>query len=120
MKNQPVVVFVADADRSQAFAKDASVIVFGADNFRNALSQVIFSYPDVVVLDARDNVMRAEDTLFHLRTIEHPAIVILSDVPQRWDTVSKTPIIVLGVDSSHQAIEQAVLAVLAGDTTLIS
>jgi hypothetical protein len=119
MKNHPVIVFVADDKRSQAFMKDSDLVTFGANTFRDALSQVIFSYPDVIVIDASQDMLRAEDTFFHLRTINHPPIIVLSDVTGRWDMQGGNSVIVMPEDSSDYQIAEMVRAVLAGDTTAI-
>lgn len=119
MKNNPVIVFVADEKRSQAFTKESNFVTFGANTMRDALSQVIFSYPDAIVIDARDDMLRAEDTFFHLRTINHPPIIVLSNVEGRWDMRGGNPVVVMPENSSNYQIEELVQAVLAGDTTVI-
>ena len=119
MKNNPVVVFVADKDRSQAFNRDSNLVTFGSDTMRDALAQVIFSYPDVIVIDASQEMLRAEDTFFHLRTINHPPIIVLSDVTRRWDMHGGNPVIVLPENSSNLQIEETVRAVLAENSTVI-
>lgn len=119
MKNNPVVVFVADEKRSEKFMTATNFHVLPADTFRDALAHVIFSYPDSIVIDASKDVLRAEDTFFHLRTINHPPIIILSNVEERWDRQGKNPVIVLPTNSSPQDIEQAIQATLTGDMTAI-
>lgn len=120
MKNQPLIVFVTDDHRSKAMANNSDLIVFGSPIFRDALAQVIFSYPDVIVLDAASDMLRAEDTFFHLRTINHPPIIVLSDVVGRWDMNGGNPVIVMPEDSSDYQIEETVRMILAGNTKAIS
>ena len=119
MKSNPVIVFVADNDRSEAFMKDSNLVTFGVDTFRAALSQVIFSYPDVIVIDASDDMLRAEDTFFHLRTINHPPIIVLSNIPNRWDMKGGNPVIVMPEDTPDYQLDEMIRAVLTGDTTAI-
>lgn len=119
MQNNPVVVFVTDDNRSQAFMKATDLVTFGADNMRDALSQVIFSYPDVIVIDASQEMLRAEDTFFHLRTINHPPIIVLSNVVGRWEMHGGNPVIIMPEDSSDYQIEETIRAVLANETPVI-
>ncbi|MEM9952063.1 MAG: hypothetical protein AAF846_10705 [Chloroflexota bacterium] len=120
MKNQPVIVFVTDADRSQAFTTDTNLVVFGADNMRDALAQTIFSYPDVIVIDSASDMLRAEDTFFHLRTINHPPIIMLSNIVGRWEMQRGNPVVIMPEDSTDYQIEETVRAILAGNTKAIS
>ena len=120
MKHQPVIVFVADEERSQEFTKASNLVVFGADKFRDALAQTIFSYPDVIVIDAGSDMLRAEDTFFHLRTINHPPIVVLSNVVGRWEMHRGNPVTVIPEDSTDYQIEETVRAILAGDVKAVS
>ena len=113
MKNNPVVVFVADEKRSQEFINNSELVTFGANNMHDALAQVIFSYPDAIVIDARDNMLRAEDTFFHLRTINHPPIIMLSNLRQRWDTSGKNEVIVMSEYSANSEIEASIRSLLA-------
>lgn len=119
MKTNPVIVFVADNKRSEAFTRDSNLVTFGVDTFRAALSQVIFSYPDVIVIDASDDMLRAEDTFFHLRTINHPPIIVLSDIPNRWEMKSGNPVIVMPEGSPDYQLDEMIRAILTGDTTAI-
>ena len=119
MQNNPVVVFVTDDNRSQAFITATSLVTFGADTMRDALSQVIFSYPDVIVIDASQNMLRAEDTFFHLRTINHPPIIVLSNVVGRWEMHTGNSVIVMPEDSSDFQIEETIRAIMAGETPVI-
>ena len=114
MKNNPVVVFVADEKRSQEFIDNTNIVTFGADNMHDALAQVIFSYPDVIVIDARDNMLRAEDTFFHLRSINHPPIVMLSNLRQRWDTSGENDVVVMSEYSATYEIEETIRSILSG------
>ena len=77
MKHNPVVVYVGTKEQSEAFAKEQDMPVYGENTMLGALAQTIFSYPDAIVVDASENMLLAEDTFFHLRTIEHPPIVIM-------------------------------------------
>ncbi|GAB5492897.1 MAG: hypothetical protein Phog2KO_31120 [Phototrophicaceae bacterium] len=119
MQNNPVVVFVTDDNRSQAFITATNLVTFGADTMRDALSQVIFSYPDVIVIDASQNMLRAEDTFFHLRTINHPPIIVLSNVVGRWEMHTGNSVIVMPEDSSDFQIEETIRAIMAGETPVI-
>ena len=113
MKKNPVVVFVADEKRSQEFMNNSNLVTFGADTMYKALAQVIFSYPDVVVIDASDDMLRAEDTFFHLRTINHPPIIMLSNLRQRWYTGGKNDVIVMSEYSATHEIEDAIRSIVA-------
>jgi len=113
MQNNPVVVFVADEKRSQEFINNSNLVTFGADNMHGALAQVLFSYPDVIVIDARDSMLRAEDTFFHLRSINHPPIIILSNLRQRWDTSGENDVIVMSEYSANGEIEEQIRSILA-------
>lgn len=118
MKNNPIVVFVTDDEQSQAAMQDSNLLIFAAQTTRDALAQVVFSYPDIIVIDARDDMLRAEDVYFHLRSIEHPPVVILSDMPQRWDTSRSQRITVLPEDSNMQTIITAMYALLGRKRTI--
>lgn len=120
MKNQTVIVFVTDEDRSQEFTKETNLVVFGADKFRDALSQTIFSYPDAIVIDASSDMLRAEDTFFHLRTINHPPIVVMSNIIGRWEMRTGNPVVVIPEDSTDYQIEEAVRALIAGNIKAVS
>jgi hypothetical protein len=114
MTHNPVIVYVADKAQSEAFARNTDIVVYGADTMRNALAQTIFTYPDAIVIDASEDMLRAEDTFFHLRTIEHPPIVILSNMPQRWETENRgARVVILPENSPYQSIAQTVYDLLA-------
>lgn len=89
MKNNPVIVYVGAASSRDALAQASGWNVLGATTFREALSQVIYSHPDLVILDAQHDMLVAEDTFFHLRTIQHPPILVLTNVPGRWETTGR-------------------------------
>jgi hypothetical protein len=114
MKHNPVVVYVGNEEQSTSFAKDHSMIVYGEDTMRGALAQSIFSYPDAIVINAsEDNMLLADDTFFHLRSIEHPPIVILSNMPWRWETERGGSVVVLRQNSEHETVSQAIHDILA-------
>ena len=119
MQNNPVVVFVTDDNRSQAFIEATNLVTFGANTMRDALSQVIFSYPDAIVINASKEMLRAEDTFFHLRTINHPPIIVLSNVVGRWEMNGGNSVTILPEGSSDMAIEETISAILAGETPVI-
>lgn len=112
MKHNPVVVYVGTKEQSEAFAKNNDVIVYGAATMRDALAQTVFSYPDAIVINASEDMLLAEDTFFHLRTIVHPPIVMLSNMPWRWETKRGDTVIVLQQDSDHETIAQTILDTL--------
>lgn len=114
MQNNPVVVFVAGEKRSQEFKNNSNLVTFNSNTFHNALAQVIFSHPDVIVIDASEDMLRAEDTFFHLRSITHPPIIMLSNLRQRWDTRGEKDVIVMSEYSANYEIEEMIQS-LIGD-----
>lgn len=117
INNNPLIVFVGDQKKSERFAAASNMKVFGASSLRDALGQTIFSYPDAIVIDAADDMLRAEDSFFHLRTINHPPLVILSDVPGRWDTRKRGVVHILPEDSSPTDIANFIRSILRGSLT---
>ena len=118
MKTNPVVVFVSNDEKSQATMTDNNMLVFRADTLRDALAQIVFSYPDVIVIDASDDMLRAEDVYFHLRSIQHPPVLILSDVPARWDTAQVDNARVLPQDSDMVSVIAEINSLLGRQRTV--
>lgn len=112
MQNNPVIVFVADEKRSQEFASNNNLVIFGADSARDALSQVIFSRPDVIVIDASEDILRAVDSFSHLNSINHAPIIMLSNMRQRWDTSGENDVTVMSEYSANYEIEETVRSML--------
>lgn len=116
--NKPIIVFVGDDDRATDFMEASGMYVLGAPTLRIALAQTIFSYPDAIVIDgAADNMLLAEDAFFHLRSIEHPPMVVLSDAPGRWETEGKNPVIILPNATSNEVLTDTLRQVTQRDTT---
>lgn len=116
MKHKPVVVYVADKAQSEAFEQETDIRSYGADTMRDALAQTIFTYPDAIVIDASDDMLRAENTYFHLRTIQHPPIVLLSNMPHRWDTENRgAEVVILPEASDYETIAETIKELLAED-----
>ncbi|MCA9913642.1 MAG: hypothetical protein KC496_09850 [Anaerolineae bacterium] len=115
MNNQHIMLYIGTDNRHEQFAADGNWIVFHAPTMRDALAQTIFSHPDVIVIDAGSDMLLAEDSFYHLRTIQHPPILLLSNMPNRWDTRRfKNPVSVLPEDSAHAEIANALVAMLEG------
>lgn len=120
MKHNPVVVYVGTKEQSETFAKSNNMVVYSAATMRDALAQTIFSYPDAIVVNAFENMLLAEDTFFHLRTIEHPPIVMLSNMPWRWEIKSGNEVRVLRQDTEHEIVAQAVLDIIGKSVKVAS
>jgi len=116
MKQEQVMLVIGSGTLHKELATDGWVI-FNAPTLRDALAQTIFSYPDVIVIDAGNDMLLAEDAFYHLRTIEHPPILLLSDMPNRWDMrrFTKNPVCVLPEDSTTNTILSALHSMLQGD-----
>ncbi len=115
MNNQHIMLYIGTDSRHEQFAADDQWIIFQAPTLRDALAQTIFSHPDVIVIDAGSNMLLAEDSFYHLRTIDHPAILLLSNMPNRWDTRRfKNPVCVLPENSNHAEIADALVSMLEG------
>ena len=113
--NKPIIVFVGDDNRATEFMEASDGYVLGAPTLRDALAQTIFSMPDAIIIDAApENMTVAEDVFFHLRTIQHPTIVLLSDVPGRWDTARVKNVSILPNDSAAADIATHLNLVLNG------
>jgi hypothetical protein len=113
--NKPIIVFVGDDDRATEFMEASGTYVLGAPTLRIALAQTVFSFPNAIIIDATpENIQLAEDVYFHLRTIQHPNIVVLTDTPQRWDTQSVNNVSILPGDTSHEELTRHLQLVLAG------
>lgn len=115
MKHNPVVVYVSNKAQSDRFAENTDIVTYAADTMRDALAQTIFTYPDAIVIDASDDMLRAENTYFHLRTIEHPPIIILSNMPYRWETEYRGQVSILPEGSDIETIAQAVMNLITED-----
>lgn len=119
MNRNPVIVYVGDEQSAEQFVATSQSHVLAAATYRSALSQVIFSHPDAIILNAGDDILSAEDTFFHLQSIDHPLTIILSDVEGRWATSDSDHIIVLPQDSSAQYIHNIICETLWGDKSVI-
>ena len=113
--NQPVIVFVGDDDRATEFMEASGTYVLGAPTSRIALAQTVFSFPNAIIIDATpENMQLAEDVYFHLRTIDHPTIIVLSDAPARWDTAAVSSVSILPSSTSHEDVAKHLRLALAG------
>lgn len=113
---KPILVFVGDDNRATEFMEASDTYVLGAPTLRIALAQTVFSFPDVIIIDASpENMQLAEDTFAHLRSIQHAAIVLLSDTPQQWDTARVDNVSIVANDISHEDLANHVQRVLAGE-----
>lgn len=112
MKHKNVVVYVGEKAQAEAFAESTNIVVYGADTMRDALAQTIFTYPDAIIIDASENMLRAEDSYFHLRTINHPPIVLLSNMPWRWETEHRGKVAILPENSDLQSIAYTIQELL--------
>jgi hypothetical protein len=113
--NKPVIVFVGDDNRATEFMETSGTYVLGAPTSRIALAQTVFSFPDAIIIDATpENMQLAEDVYFHLRTIKHPAIVLLSDVPALWDTQAVSNVTILPTSTSHEEVAKHMRLTLSG------
>lgn len=99
-QSKPVIVYVGNEADSTQFTHESGWVVFAASSLRDALAQTIFSYPDAIVIDAMHDMVLAEDTYYHLRTINHPPIIILSDMPLRWKMPKNEPVTVISPNIS--------------------
>ena len=103
-QSKPVIVYVGNEADSTQFTNDSGWVVFAAPALRDALAQTIFSYPDAIVIDATHDMVLAEDTYYHLRTINHPPIIILSDMPLRWHMPKNAPVTVISPNTDSYAL----------------
>ena len=99
-QSKPVIVYVGNEADSTQFKNESGWVVFSAPALRDALAQTIFSYPDAIVIDATHDMVVAEDTYYHLRTINHPPIIILSDMPLRWNMPKDVPVTVISPNTN--------------------
>jgi len=104
-KKNPVIVYVGNDDRATDFMEASDTYVLGAPTLQIALAQIMFSNPDAIIIDATpENMLIAEDTYFHLRTLRNLPVVVLSDMPGRWDTTKHQEVSVLLNDASAEEI----------------
>jgi hypothetical protein len=108
MKQNPVIVFVSSKERAEEFMAVSNFEVFAAPTMRDALAQTLFSYPDAIVIDASYDMVVADDSYFHLRTIEHPPLIVLSDMSLRWERRGGGMVIILPETSSNDDICTAI------------
>ena len=113
--NKPIVVFVGNDDRATELMEASNTYVLGAPTLRDALAQTIFSMPDAIVIDATpENMKLAEDVFYHLRTIQHPNIVLLSNVPASWDTSRVNNVSILPNETTVEDLAMHLNQVLTG------
>ena len=110
MKQNPVIVFVSSKERAEEFKMVSGFQVFAAPTLRDALAQTIFSYPDAIIIDAAYDMVVADDSYYHLRTIEHPPLIVLSDASLRWERQGGSLVAILPENSSSEYITAAVEA----------
>jgi hypothetical protein len=108
MKQNPVIVFVSSKERAEEFKMASGFEVFAAPAMRDALAQTIFSYPDAIIIDASYDMVVADDSYFHLRTIEHPPLIILSDMSLRWERRGGGVVVILPESSSDEDIANSI------------
>lgn len=118
--SKPVIVHVGNEADSTQFANDSGWIVFAAPALRDALAQTIFSYPDAIVIDATHDMVVAEDTYYHLRTINHPPIIILSDMPLRWKMPKNGSVTVISPNTDNYALMAAISDYISAKTIIAS
>lgn len=116
LKPNPILVYVGDASRAAAFMSASGWTVFTAPTTRDALAQTLFSYPDAIIIDAAHDMLRAEDTYFHLRTINHPSMVLLSNMPLRWELPEDNSVQVLAENTALVDVVDTLRHMLAGET----
>lgn len=120
-KKTQVLVYVGDDERSTNFMEASNTYVLGAPTLRIALAQIMFSNPDAVIIDAMpENMLLAEDTYFHMRTLRNIPVVILSDMLERWDTVGDYPVSIVPNDANPEEILIALGKKAEKDMAIIS
>ena len=110
MKQNPVIVFVSSKERAEEFKMASGFEVFAAPAMRDALAQTLFSYPDAIVIDSAYDMLVADDSYYHLRTIEHPPLIVLSDMSLRWERRGGGMVAILPENSSSDDIISAIHA----------
>jgi hypothetical protein len=118
MSHNPVIVFVSGKEQAEAFKVVSGFEVFAAATLRDALAQTLFSYPDAIVIDSSYDMILADDSYYHLRTIEHPPLIVLSDMSLRWEQHGGGQVIILPENSSHETIAEAIQALHERRTAL--
>jgi hypothetical protein len=118
MKHNPVIVFVSSTENAEAFKAVSGYEVFAAPAMRDALAQTLFSYPDAIVIDSSYDMLVADDSYYHLRTIEHPPLIVLSDMSLRWERHGGGQVVILPENSSYEAIADAIQALRDAATAL--
>jgi hypothetical protein len=108
MKQNPVIVFVSSKERAEEFKMASGFEVFAAPAMRDALAQTIFSYPDAIIIDAAYDMVVADDSYMHLRTIEHPPLIILSDMSLRWERRGGGVVVILPENSNDEDIVNSI------------
>lgn len=87
-QQHPTLVFVGDQERAYSLNQLVEAhgwTVLAPDEMMEALAMVVFEYPDMVIIeDAPDNTM-AQDVYAHLRSIDFPGLLVLTDRPEIWD-----------------------------------
>jgi DNA-binding response OmpR family regulator len=118
MKQNPVIVFVSSKERAEEFKTVSGFQVFAAPTMRDALAQTIFSYPDAVIIDAAYDMVLADDSYYHLRTIEHPPLIILSDASLRWERRGGGMVVILPESSDDETLVEAIQTLNEENTAL--
>ena len=118
MKQNPVIVFVSSQERAEEFKTVSGYEVFAAPTMRDALAQTLFSYPDAIVIDSAYDMLVADDSYFHLRTIEHPPLIVLSDMSLRWERRGGGQVVILPENTSDDEIADAIQAISSEATSL--
>lgn len=118
MKQSPVIVFVSSREHAAEFKQFSGYEVFAAPTMRDALAQTIFSYPDAIIIDAAYDMLVADDSYMHLRSIEHPPLIVLSDMSLRWERHGGGQVVILPENTSHEDLVQAIEALHDAATAL--
>lgn len=118
MKQNPVIVFVSSHEHAADFKAYSGYEVFAAPTMRDALAQTLFSYPDAIIIDAAYDMLVADDSYMHLRTIEHPPIIVLSDMSLRWERRGGGQVVILPENTRFEDLVQAIEAISSEATSL--
>lgn len=87
-QQHPTIVFVGDHERADGLNQLVEAhgwTVLEPQEMMEALAMVVFEYPDMVIIeDAPDN-PTGHEVYAHLRSIDFPGLLVLTDRPEVWD-----------------------------------
>lgn len=116
-KQNPVILYIGSEANSEAFIAPSNWIIYAANELMDALARSVFDYPDAIIIDAKDDMLLAQDAYFHLLTVDYPPIVILSDTVGRWN-IDGDSVHILPESSTDTDIAHAIHALLAIEPTI--